>query len=93
MGFYMQFLENQNQVSIYNWSMIILLSIEIILITYQASRGRISHFNQEDTLGRAIFGVMAIAITIFMIHTAYIALLFFTQVNFQGPALLILAIM
>jgi hypothetical protein len=92
MGFYMQFLENQNQVSIYNWSMIILLSIEIILITYQASRGRISHFNQEDTLGRAIFGVMAIAITIFMIHTAYVALLFFNQVNFQGPALLILAI-
>ena len=92
MGYYMQFLENQYQVSIYNWSMIIFLSIEIILITYQASRGRISHFNQEDSVGRAIFGIMAIAITLFMLHTAYIAVLFFTQVNFQAPALLILAI-
>jgi hypothetical protein len=92
MGFYMHYLENQNQVSIYNWSMILFLSIEIILITYQASRGRISHFNQEDTAGRVIFGIMAIAITLFMLHTAYIAVLFFTQVNFHAPALLILAI-
>lgn len=92
MGYYMQYLENQHQVSIYNWSMVLFLSIEIIVITYQASRGRISHFNQEDSLGRAIFGIMAIAITLFMLHTAYIAVLFFTQVNFQAPALLILAI-
>jgi len=92
MGYYMQYLENQSQVSIYNWSMVLFLSIEILLITYQASRGRISHFNQEDTVGRAIFGIMAIAITLFMVHTAYIALLFFTQVNFDAPTLFILAI-
>ena len=92
MGFYMQFLNNQNQVAIYNWSMILFLSIEIILITYQVSRGRISHFNQEDDLGRAIFGVMALSITIFMAHTAFIAMLFFTQVNLQAPQILILAI-
>lgn len=92
MGYYMQFLLNQNQVSLYNWSLIIFLSIEIILIIYQASRGKISHFNQEDNLGKTIFNVMAIAITIFMLHTAYISSLFFTQKSFHASETLILAI-
>jgi hypothetical protein len=92
MGYYMQFLDNQNQVKIYNWSLIIFLSIEIILITYQASRGKISHFNQEDTTGAMIFSVMALAITIFMLHTAFIGILFFTQEKFEASEILILAI-
>ena len=92
MGYYMQFLDNQNQVSYYNWSLIFFLSIEIILITYQASRGKLSHFNQEDTVGRIIFGIMAFVITIFMLHTAYISILFFSQKNFNAPETMILAI-
>lgn len=92
MGFYMQFLDNQNQVSIYNWSLIVFLSIEIILIIFQASRGKISHFNQEDAAGASIFSAMAFAITFFMLHTAYIAILFFTQEKFNASEVLILAI-
>ncbi|WP_396191847.1 hypothetical protein [Flavobacterium sp.] len=92
MGYYMQFLSNQNQVSIYNWSLIILLSTEIILIIFQASRGKISHFNQEDATGVMIFSTMALAVTIFMLHTAYIAILFFTQEKFAASEILIFAI-
>ena len=92
MGYYMQFLSNQNQVIIYNWSMIIFLSLEIILIVYQASRGKISHFNNEDNLGKSIFGIMGFAITLFMLHTAYIGILFFTQKQFDASEILISAI-
>lgn len=92
MAYYMQFLENTRQVSMYSWSLIILLSVELILIAYQASRGKISHFNRENTAGIIIFGAMGVAITIFMLHTVYIAILFFSQVKFDAPAVLILAI-
>ena len=92
MGYYMQFLNNQSQVNIYNWSLIVFLSIEIILIIYQAARGKISHFNQEDAAGAFIFIAMAFAITIFMLHTAFIAVLFFTQDKFVASEVLILAI-
>jgi len=92
MAYYMQFLNNQSQVSIYNWSMIILLTLEIVLITYQASRGKMSHFNQESTAGAAIFSIMGLAITVFMLHTAYITVLFFLQDSFEASPILILAI-
>ena len=92
MGFYMQYLDNPAQVTLYNWSMIILLSLEIILITYQAAHGRISHFNQEDTFGKVVFQIMGGAITLFMIHTAYIGVLFFQQTKIDAPELLVLAI-
>ncbi|MCF8322628.1 MAG: hypothetical protein K9I26_05750 [Flavobacterium sp.] len=92
MGYYMQFLDNQSQVSIYNWSLIILLSIEIILILFQASRGTVSHFNQENALGKIIFSTMAFVITAFMLHTAFIASFFFTQKQFNASEILVLAI-
>jgi hypothetical protein len=72
--------------------LIILLSTEIILIIFQASRGKISHFNQEDATGVMIFSTMALAVTIFMLHTAYIAILFFTQEKFAASEILIFAI-
>lgn len=92
MGYYMQFLENQVQVRLYSWSLIVLLSIEIILISYQASQGKISHFNQEDYRGKIIFGTMAFAISLFIVHTAYISLLFFSQTTFRANQTTILAI-
>jgi hypothetical protein len=92
MGFYMIFLENQGQVRVYSWSLVILLSVEVILITYQASKGTLSHFNQENEAGKIIFSIMAIAITLFMIHTAYIAWLFQQQKHFEIQGYLVLSI-
>lgn len=92
MAFYMHYLENQTQVQIYSWSLIVLLSIEIILITYQASQGRLSHFNQEDAGGKIIFSIMALAITLFILHTAYMGLLFQKQKTFIIPDYLVLSI-
>ncbi len=92
MAYYMKFLDNQFQVSIYSWSFVVLLSIEILLIIYQASRGKISHFNQENASGTAIFSIMSFTITIFMLHTAYITFLFLQQESFAASPVLIMAI-
>ncbi|MEC4004325.1 hypothetical protein OX283_006635 [Flavobacterium sp. SUN052] len=91
-AFYLQFLDNQNQVTIYNWSLILFLSIELILITYQASQGKTSHFNIATSLDKAIFNIMGIAISILMLHTLYMGILFFNQTQFNAPETLILAI-
>lgn len=92
MGYYMTFLDKQNQVDIYSWSLVILLSIELILIVYQAAQGKMSHFNVATGLDKFIFNIMALAITLLMVHTLYIAILFFNQVHFESPETLILAI-
>lgn len=92
MGFYLQYLENQKQVEYYTWSMIVLFSVELILIVYQAARGKTSHFNIATPTDSFIFNVMAVAITILMLHTLYIAILFFNQNQFDAPEYMILAI-
>jgi len=72
--------------------MIVLFSIELILITYQAAQGKMSHFNVATATDQLIFNLMAVAITILMLHTLYVALLFFNQTHFDAPETLVLAI-
>lgn len=92
MAYYMQFLDNQYHVGLYSWSLVILLSLEIVLITYQSAQGKLSHFNQDDATGTAIFSVMAMAITLFTLHTLFMTFLFFSQASFQANELMILGI-
>jgi len=92
MGFYMTFLGNQKQVEIYSWSLVILLSVELVLIVYQAAQGKMSHFNVATSFDKSIFNIMAFAITLLMLHTLYIAVLFFAQTEFDAPDTVILAI-
>lgn len=92
MAFYLTFLDNQKQVTIYTWSMIILFSLELIPIVYQAAQGKLSHFNLETPFDRLVFNFMALVITILMLHTLYIALLFFNQNQFSAPETIVLAI-
>lgn len=92
MGFYLHYLQNQKQVIIYSWSMIILFSAELIPIIYQVSLGKMSHFNLETAFDKGIFNFMALAITFLMLHTLYIGILFFNQNAFNAPETLVLAI-
>ncbi|WP_309640251.1 hypothetical protein [Flavobacterium sp.] len=92
MGFYLQYLENQKQVIFYSWSAITLFSIELILIIYQTAQSKMSHFNVETPLDKFIFNMMAVIITLLMLHTLYIALLFFNQNQFSAPETIILAV-
>src|SRR6266850_6750127 len=45
MGWYMTYLQAQRKVRIYSWMVVIVMSFELFVITWQASHGRLSHFN------------------------------------------------
>ncbi len=92
MAVYVSLLQNQEQVNLYVWSFIIWLSIEVLLITYQSSRGKKSHFNIETPFDNLIYGIMGIAIFAIVIHTFYITILFFTQKEFTISPEMVLAI-
>ena len=64
-------------ISLFNWSVIILLGFEIIYIAIQAGKGQLSHFNLSTPLYATLYSLMAIAASLVTIYTAYIALLFF----------------
>lgn len=92
MAVYVSFLSNQKQVNRYVWSFIICFSIEVLLITFQASRGKKSHFNAETPLDNMIYAFMGIAIFAIVIHTFYITTLFFTQKEFSIAPEIVLGI-
>lgn len=92
MALYLGYLDNQRQVTNYCWSFIIFLSIELLLITVQAARGRKSHYNIDTPLDRIIFALMGLSITVILIHTLYITALFFIQKQFNVSEEMILAI-
>lgn len=63
----------------FNWSIIILLGLEILYIAIQAARGQMSHFNLSTPVYSLLYSGMAIAATLVTIYTAYVAILFFQQ--------------
>jgi hypothetical protein len=76
MAWYCYYLPNFN-VSIFNWSTIILLGFEIFYIAFQASRGQLSHYNVSTSLYSTLYTMMALAASAVTLYTAYIAFLFF----------------
>lgn len=92
MAIYVSFLANTKQVHLYAWSFIVFLSIEVLLITFQAARGKQSHFNTETPFDNMIYAIMGIAIFTIVIHTLYLSTLFFTQKHFAIGDEMVLAI-
>ncbi|OYQ33131.1 hypothetical protein CHU92_13390 [Flavobacterium cyanobacteriorum] len=90
-GYFLQFLPDKKQGSLYSWSMIVLLSFELLLIVFQAARGKASHFNISTPADKLIFNLMALAITLFMVHTSYIAIRFFMIPSTTGQPLVLFA--
>jgi len=78
MAWYCYYLSDFN-ISIFNWSIIILLGFEIIYIAIQANKGQLSHFNLTTPFYATMYSLMAIAATLVTIYTAYIAVLFFNS--------------
>lgn len=78
MGWYCYYLPTFN-VSIYNYTVIILLGFEIAYIALQAGRGQLSHFNLSTPIYSVLFSLMGLAATIVTLYTAYIGVLFFVN--------------
>lgn len=76
MGVYCSYLPNLN-VSLFNWSVIVLLGFEIFYIALQASKGELSHYNLSSKTYSFLYSMMALAATLVTVYTAYIGYLFF----------------
>jgi hypothetical protein len=75
MGWYCQYLVSFN-LSFFEWSVVVLLGLEIAYIAFQASRGQLSHFNLSTPVTAALYSMMAIAATLVTVYTAFVAIQF-----------------
>jgi len=78
MAWYCYYLPDFN-IRLFNWSVIILLGFEVIYIAFQASKGKLSHYNLSTPVYAALYSSMAIAATLVTLYTAYVGILFFTN--------------
>lgn len=76
MAWYCYYLPSFN-LSLFNWTVVVLWSFEIAYIALQAGRGQLSHYNVSTPLYSFLYAMMAIAATVVTLYTAYIGYLFF----------------
>jgi len=89
MGYLFQWLNNQKAVRLFSWVLVLLMSIEVVIISFQSARGERSHFNVTTPLNGILFGVMGGAIALFTLWTAYMCYLYFRQKQFTIPPTLV----
>ncbi|MBA2612157.1 MAG: hypothetical protein H0U95_09305 [Bacteroidetes bacterium] len=92
LAFYMQYLQNQQHVSIVSWITAIGLAYELVAITMQAARNKISHYNNQTPFDTLIYALMGLVITIVILSVLYIGILFFTQKIFSTTSIVIWSI-
>ena len=85
MAWYLQELEKKRAVRRYSIMLVVVFVIEMVIITWQAANGRLSHFNVSSPLYGILFSLMGIAITVLGIWTIYIAYLFSGKKNSMHP--------
>ncbi|MBY0535339.1 MAG: hypothetical protein K2P88_05760 [Chitinophagaceae bacterium] len=77
MGWLLHELNEPKKVRMYTIMSVVMMTIELVIITWQAANGRLSHFNQSTPLYGALYALMGVAILTFTCWTAYITFLFF----------------
>jgi len=84
-GWIMYYLQMPSKVIAFNIMAIIVFTFESFVITWQASNGRLSHFNTTNSFYGLLFTLMGIAIVILTLWTAYIGYLFFRKKEWTIP--------
>ncbi|QJD77698.1 hypothetical protein [Spirosoma rhododendri] len=79
MGWLMGYLRQQRSVRIYSWAITLILAFELVVVVVKAGLGQLSHFNVKSATGGILFSLMGVAITIAILWTLYIAILFLLQ--------------
>lgn len=79
MGWLLIYLQEPTKVTVYSWVVVLVLAFELVYITWQASKGALSHFNISNAFNGMMFSLMGIAISIMTAWTGYIAFLFFQK--------------
>jgi hypothetical protein len=70
-------LHNPNQILYYSIAVVVVMSYELFVITWQAANGRLSHFNTSNNTYSILFTIMGVAISLLVIYTLVIGLQFF----------------
>ncbi len=78
MTLYTGYIEQDNSVRFYSIFISILFVFENIYITWMASRGEMSHFNQSTPTTQMMFGLMGIAATLIAVSTFVLSFKFFS---------------
>lgn len=78
MAWYCYYISDFNT-SPFNWTVIILFSLELLYIIFQASKGQLSHYNISTPTYSLLYSLMGLVAAVVTLYTAYIGLLFFTQ--------------
>ncbi len=78
MAWYCYYLPSFN-LDLFNWTVVVLWSFEIVYIAIQAGKGQLSHFNLSTPVYALLYSLMAIAASIVTLYTAYVGLLFFNH--------------
>lgn len=85
MAWFLIHLEQQRQVKIYSWMVVVVFAFELAVITWQAANGRLSHFNISTPLYLTLYNLMGVAIVIMTLWTLWMGILFFRQKEFAIP--------
>ncbi len=78
MGWLVFELQQPSIANSYNIMVVIVMSFELVIITWQAANGRLSHFNVLSALYSSLFTLMGIAISVLTAWTLFIGYQFFT---------------
>ncbi|EHQ29637.1 hypothetical protein [Mucilaginibacter paludis] len=76
MGWFSYHLHAPIAVNLYDWATILLLGFEIIYISLQAGRGKLSHYNTSSAVYSFLTALMGIAAAMATLWTGYIGILF-----------------
>ncbi len=85
MSWYLHYLKPGRFIKIYQWILILTLSLELVIITWQAANGRLSHFNTTTPFYLMLFNIMGLAIVTIILATVVVSILFFVQKNINLP--------
>jgi hypothetical protein len=81
LGWLLDHIQDPDWVKKISWTAWSMMCIELIIITYQASLAKMSHFNNQTLLDGVLFGIMGLAITINSLLVIWILIRFFRIQN------------
>ncbi len=83
------YIKSRGQRNFIAWAVMVCMLVENVIVTFQAARGQISHYNISSALNGALFGTMGIFIAINTFINLYALILFFikNQVSLNGNML------
>lgn len=88
-GWLLHFLTDQRKQKLVSWGIVICMVVENTIITIQAGRGQLSHYNISSSLDATLFSLMGTFIGINTFLNLFVLILFFLkrQVTLEGYTL------